>query len=795
MQEYIDLLMQISRITGLAPPDDTRYEAVLELRLRDPRALGDTPAERRVVLLNRQELIGVQHDSAAYGAALTRMLFLDPVLVERFRQARERAAGASPRLLRLRLEIDPSAHELHNLRWETLCDPLTLTDAAPAWLLRNEQVPFSRFLAADSWSEVQLRPHNRLRALIVIANPADLQAGAGGMHPIDVPAELARAKAGLGAAIRPVELCSDPAQPRRVTLQALASALGAGCDMLYLVCHGDRRAPDIFSEERPCVLLEQEDGTSHWLPAAELAAQLAALPPARRPLLAVLASCQSAGTGDEARSRDDGGLLASLGPLLVREGGVPAVVAMQGSVAMRSVEQFMPAFFRKLAEPSPIDVALAAARNTISLAADRYMPALFMRLREGMLHYWRGLDGDNDLTRISSLKTSLAEHACTPIVGPGAAQHLFGSPRQIAHDLANTITPRAEIVNADELPQVALYLARRLGARDLRKHLSDRLLRNLLLGVHPAIGDHLEDTAAAWRQIEDEQGEPLARARALIELCGRRRPADPPIDLPVALEDYDDWARMPSRWRFVLIERVSQAIGRRLRPDEPLRILAGQRQPLYITATPDTLLEAALRAEGVEPVSELFRWRQIEASDDEPGWPPSIYDSERRYTPTRKRPLVYHLFGRYDVPGSLVISEDDYFEYLMAVGSAEATSTTSTPNPEPAEATAPSTATGNLPTRVREALVRSALLFLGFQVDDWAFRAVFRSLLNDTRRGQRAVSQSLGNLQGHSVAVQIAPEDRSLSPGETRRYFQDYFRNTTIDIYWGLINDFVDELG
>lgn len=91
MQEYIDLLMQISRITGLAPPDDTRYDAVLELRLRDPRALGDTPA----------------------------------------------------------------------------------------WLLRNEQVPFSRFLAADSWSEVQLRPHNRLRALIVIANPADLQAGAG----------------------------------------------------------------------------------------------------------------------------------------------------------------------------------------------------------------------------------------------------------------------------------------------------------------------------------------------------------------------------------------------------------------------------------------------------------------------------------------------------------------------------------------------------------------------------------------------------------------------------------------
>ncbi len=46
-----------------------------------------------------------------------------------------------------------------------------------------------------------------------------------------------------------------------------------------------------------------------------LAAEMAAVPATRRPLLVVLASCRSSGDGDDALA-GDGGVLAALGPKL-----------------------------------------------------------------------------------------------------------------------------------------------------------------------------------------------------------------------------------------------------------------------------------------------------------------------------------------------------------------------------------------------------------------------------------------------------------------------------------------------
>ena len=63
----------------------------------------------------------------------------------------------------------------------------------------------------------------------------------------------------------------------------------------------------------------------------------------RLPRLVVLASCQSAGTGEETHS-DDEGVLAALGPRLA-EAGIPAVIAMQGNVQQRTSSGFMKVFF------------------------------------------------------------------------------------------------------------------------------------------------------------------------------------------------------------------------------------------------------------------------------------------------------------------------------------------------------------------------------------------------------------------------------------------------------------------
>ena len=88
-----------------------------------------------------------------------------------------------------------------------------------------------------------------------------------------------------------------------------------------------------------------------------------------------------------------------------------------------------------------------------------------------------------------------------------------------------------------------------------------------------------------------------------------------------------------------------------------------------------------------------------------------------------------------------------------------------------------------IPGVVRRALADTALLFLGFQMDDWNFRVLFRSIMSQEGRGRR---------RGYAhVAAQIDPEEgRILEPERARRYLESYFQDADISIYWGSAEDF-----
>ena len=145
---------------------------------------------------------------------------------------------------------------------------------------------------------------------------------------------------------------------------------------------------------------------------------------------------------------------------------------------------------------------------------------------------------------------------------------------------------------------------------------------------------------------------------------------------------------------------------------------------------------------------------------------PALYGAEAGYRPEAARPLIYHLFGNLREPDSVVLTEDDYFDYLIGV-----------------------TANKDLiPPVVRRALADTALLFLGFRMDDWDFRVLFRSLMSQEGRGRRS--------RYAHVAVQIDPEESQiLEPEGARRYLESYFEDADISIYWGSTEDFVQELG
>ena len=104
------------------------------------------------------------------------------------------------------------------------------------------------------------------------------------------------------------------------------------------------------------------------------------------------------------------------------------------------------------------------------------------------------------------------------------------------------------------------------------------------------------------------------------------------------------------------LEKIYEVAGEWLRqqPDDPYTALAKLPLPIYITTGWNRLLEAALDEVGRPPIVEFF--------DRTTG----RVVAPAREQPSVEHPLVYHLFGHFGDDESLVLSEDDYFQWLTA---------------------------------------------------------------------------------------------------------------------------------
>ncbi len=665
----------------------------MEFRFHHPDSVADQllqPGQLRV-RFDLERLAEHMFDPDAYGRVLSKNLFIAPVK-EAFGKARS-LAQSDDLALRVRLLIGPSAPELHGLRWETLRDPLDGTA-----LLIDEGIVFSRYLASLDWRPVGVRPRSQLRALVVIADPSNLnayEAPGRTLPPVDVEGELQRTQQAMGW-IPITPLASGGA----ATLTGIVDGLRAGHDILYLVCHG------YLVDGEPQILLESPTGQVHRLSGVALIDALRDLQ--RPPRLVVLASCQSAGGGEQAGSSDEGGL-AALGPRMA-EAGIPAVLAMQGRVSMRTVTQFMPAFFDELNDSGQIDQAMTVARRAVRDRHDWWVPVLFMRLATGRFWYVPGFAGERDFEQWPGLLAQIRRGRCTPVLGSGLTDGYIGSREEIAQGWASQYHFPMARHHREDLPHVAQYLAVHQRSYEFPRYELESYLQTALLeryaGNLPA-------------DVRDQSLNELIRATGAY-----RRSVD-------AFEPHAALARLPFK--------------------------------MFITTQPTNLLADALTAEGKQPQVELCRWR------DDASWLPSVFDDPTsQYEPSPQRPLVYHLFGHLAQPDSLVITEDDYFDYLIGV----------TKNRE------------LIPEAVRRALTDSALLFLGFRLDEWDFSMLFRSILN--QQGERRRSKYL------HVAAQVDPEEASIiDPSRARRYLESYFSQhdqIQVSIYWGSVDDFARQL-
>lgn len=189
-------------------------------------------------------------------------------------------------------------------------------------------------------------------------------------------------------------------------------------------------------------------------------------------------------------------------------------------------------------------------------------------------------------------------------------------------------------------------------------------------------------------------------------------------------------------------------------------VLADLQLPIYITTNYDNFMVKAIESRNRLVKREYCRWNNYPEVIGEQ----SVFETD--YKPDTAQPLVYHLHGHYDLPQSMVLTEDDYLDFLIKI----------------------SENTQFLPSPILRALAGTSLLFVGYSLSDWNFRVLLRG-----------ITKTLGRSTGFpSIAIQLPPG--RLSPedqGRAEEYLEKYLETIhliKLRVYWGNVKDFAYEL-
>lgn len=209
-------------------------------------------------------------------------------------------------------------------------------------------------------------------------------------------------------------------------------------------------------------------------------------------------------------------------------------------------------------------------------------------------------------------------------------------------------------------------------------------------------------------------------------------------------------------------------------PDDVHRCLAAIPFPVYICTHYFNFMTEALLEKRRDPRRDFCRWR------DEPGarasYGPSLFEEDPGYDPSAANPLVYHLNGYLEKNESLVLTEDDYLDFLVQTsGNAMAH-------------TSEQSGKAIIPPVVEAAMANKSLLFLGYQLNDLDFRVLLRSLVCSKRIAD-----------GMHLSVQIVAVNDSPDPEEVQQlqsYVDKYLARLKIGVssYRGTLQGFAIEL-
>jgi len=188
----------------------------------------------------------------------------------------------------------------------------------------------------------------------------------------------------------------------------------------------------------------------------------------------------------------------------------------------------------------------------------------------------------------------------------------------------------------------------------------------------------------------------------------------------------------PIYLKFEIIEMLQRRYYPKFSDNNDIyRNLAELPFPIYITTNYDNFMLKALERVGRNPEYEYCRWNRYLDS-----LPKRIDDN---FIPSVNNPLVYHLYGTWEEPHSIVITEDDYIDFNITVTR---------------------DILGKLPSIITRSLSGTTKIFIGYNLQDVNFRTLFKSIIY-IRDGVRPtnIATQLHPLDEHQYKVKSFFED------------------------------------
>ena len=198
-----------------------------------------------------------------------------------------------------------------------------------------------------------------------------------------------------------------------------------------------------------------------------------------------------------------------------------------------------------------------------------------------------------------------------------------------------------------------------------------------------------------------------------------------------------------------------------LSEENPLWVLAKLPFPLYITTNYDTLLERYLQTLGKHPQTIISNWRRWHSDrgsaetrlndlkNNESGNYTISESNELKLLPlilwpedetiNSNNPVVFHLHGVATCPETMVLSQDNYIDFLKEMGDPKKKSKNDL---------------GVLPPLILDAISRYHILFLGYSLDDINLHVLIRTL-----RGESNLTQ---NDQSRLFSIQLEPGEQRI---------------------------------